>query len=1309
MQSKKDYVHAIKAILKNHQKPERSIFYEPRMPVSNYLQGNVDFWKKKYEELKNLYEGKASPGPIPKVLSAGQKKIQQLKKEVRAMIKASPLKVEDFDLPSHGSLKRWEELKQRVPVAIERVKRKITKKEKKIKKQPKRQPERKEREEKVQPQELEIPAEPVVVTNHMKFKKGSSEDRVYSTDDVKHDVFRFVEKATPVIVDFLITKLDEMKFKTKVCIQTTMSKGLEDLTYASPLFWSEPAGQMAQVTNVHQIPGLVNEMLMKCNDEMEKFINNGSGWTLESVDFIGVNTSAFNPFKAASYLELPTKVKNSKSCINIKNLDNMCFKWCILRHLHPVAKDAEKPGNLKQYENDLDFTGIDFPVSVKDIKKFSELNNIGVRVFGWDKNLFPIFQTPKYENMVNLLLIEDSDTDNKHYVLIKSFSRLMGYKKNNNAVVFCMNCFQNFGSEELLEKHETFGCLDHKEAFAVLPKAEKAHITFKNYKKQLKHPVVIYADFEASTVPVNIPNGQCTTAYQKHKCVSYGYKIQSDYPKLNKPFKSFRAKSEDDNVINHFMTSLMKDAQEINTIIQQCTPMIMTPEEEQSFQEAKDCHICGKTLGRDRVRDHDHVNGLYRGPAHNLCNKHYTIKLGYKVPVFFHNLRGYDSHFIMEEITKFCTKLDCIPNTMDKYIAFSTEILDFKDSAQFMMASLESLAKSVPKNLLKCMKQEFKGLEEERFNMLLQKGIYPYDYMNCVAKFDEKELPPQAEFYSKLNDEDVSAEDYQRAQLVWNAFEMKDLGDYHDLYLKTDVCLLADIFENFRNVCMNIYKLDPAHYYTAPSLSWDSMLKFTNITLDTFNDEQYNMQLFIENGMRGGVSTITHRYAKANNKYMESYKSEEKSSYITYLDANNLYGYAMSQSLPKGDYKWNEDTEWTVERIMNLQNDDLKGYIFQVDLTYPIELHNLHNDYPLAPESRHGQLSPFMAQIKAEANVMDASVKKLVPTLNDKKNYVLHYRNLQQCLSLGMRLTKVHQVLEFSQSKWLEAYIMKNTIERTKAKTDFEKDFYKLMNNSIFGKTMENVRRRIKVNLVTNDEQALKLTRKCNVSNFKIFNENLMAIQRKHDQVLFNKPTIVGMCILDLSKTLMYDFHYNVVKAKYGDRARLCFTDTDSLCYHIETEDLYQDFSEQKSLYDLSGYSKEFKMTNGEVLHDSTNKKVIGKFKDETEGVPIVEFVGLRAKMYSNLLENGNMKKTAKGIKKGFMKKHIKHENYKAAIFDKTQMRQTAEFNLIRARNHKLHSITVKKVGLCCFDDKRYVLEDNIHTLAHGHYLTNAN
>ena len=323
-------------------------------------------------------------------------------------------------------------------------------------------------------------------------------------------------------------------------------------------------------------------------------------------------------------------------------------------------------------------------------------------------------------------------------------------------------------------------------------------------------------------------------------------------------------------------------------------------------------------------------------------------------------------------------------------------------------------------------------------------------------------------------------------------------------------------------------------------------------------------------------------------------------------------------------------------------------------------------------------------------------VHKLIPTLSNKKKYVLHYRNLQLYTDLGLKLTKVHRVLEFNQSPWLKEYIDFNTEKRTNAKNAFEKDFFKIMNNSVFGKTMENIRKRVDVRLVTDENKLLKMAAKPTYVSSKIFNENLVAVHKIKETLTLNRPAYVGMCILDLSKTLMYDFHYNYIKQKHDSKAKLLFTDTDSLTYEIETSDVYQDFWNDKDKFDNSDYPQDSQYFN------TTNKKVIGKFKDEAAGIPITEFVGLRSKMYSYMKDNQKGGKTAKGIKKNIIKNDIKHENYKEVLFNNKQMYHTMK--TIRSNLHQLGSYELNKVSLSCFDDKRYILEDGIRSYAYGHY-----
>ena len=239
--------------------------------------------------------------------------------------------------------------------------------------------------------------------------------------------------------------------------------------------------------------------------------------------------------------------------------------------------------------------------------------------------------------------------------------------------------------------------------------------------------------------------------------------------------------------------------------------------------------------------------------------------------------------------------INAIPNNMEKYMAFMLgNHLTFIDSFQFMSSSLEQLVSNLPKTLLKYTSNMFKC---KKLNLMTRKGVYPYHYMNSFDKFNEG-LPTKEDFYSILNNEHITDNDYKHVRNVWKTFKLKTMGEYHNLYLKSDILLLADVFESFRKTCLQYYKLDPCHYFTSPGLSWDAMLKMTNIKLELMVD--IDMFQFIERGMRGGVSYIANRYGKANNKYMKKYNKRAPSKYIMYLDTNNLYGWAMSQYLPTG-------------------------------------------------------------------------------------------------------------------------------------------------------------------------------------------------------------------------------------------------------------------------------------------------------------------------------------------------------------------------------------------------------------------------
>ena len=712
-------------------------------------------------------------------------------------------------------------------------------------------------------------------------------------------------------------------------------------------------------------------------------------------------------------------------------------------------------------------------MKVKDITKFEALNPSipGINVFSVNEinKFYPLRMAKRNpQETIDLFLYEEDGRS--HYSLIKHFPRLFRSQitsRTNGQIHICKKCFTHFSKEELFQKHIQYCSANETVAVKMPPRNTMLH--FKNYHKQLPIPFVVYADFECFTKPMNTccpnPADSYTYNYQKHEPSGFCFYIKGIVPNTFEPISYTKTKNgTSPSVPEIFVSKLAKVTHKLyNDFYRRPKPLKLTKQEQISFEKETVCHICQKPFEQgDKVRDHCHFSGQYRGAAHNSCNL--QCRKPMILPVVFHNLQGYDAHLFIKQLSSIPGELNCIPSTEEKYISFSKKIkvdeykskrtgetvslysveIRFIDSFKFLQTSLANLVGNLQPDDFHNTKEIFK----ENIDLLTRKGVYPYDYVSSIEKLAETQLPPKEEFYSKLNDENITDDDYQHAIKVWNTFKCQTIKDYHDLYLKSDVLLLADVFENFRSTCLKHYNLDPAHYFTSPGLAWDACLKETGQELELLHD--YDMLMMFEKGIRGGITHISKRRAEANNKYMKDFDPDKPSTFIQYLDANNLYGWAMSQSLPTHGFKWMKNlTKDKVLDILEKANDSMtnpikkKGYIFEVDLEYPKELWESHNDYPLAPE-------------KLKVN----GVEKLISHFIPHKNYVIHYRNLRQCLEMGLKITAVHRGISFNQSPWMEPYIRKNTELRKTAANSFEKDFFKLMNNSVFGKTIENIRKR---------------------------------------------------------------------------------------------------------------------------------------------------------------------------------------------------------------------------------------------------------
>ena len=1116
--------------------------------------------------------------------------------------------------------------------------------------------------------------------------------------------FEFMNIAKPYMINVMNKNLNT---KVKLYLYCTMARIDPDFKEVIKRFAFHSIGQK-EITEATDLKKLFHEMRDEIEEEIKQMDNaEGSGWVFLKVENLTLYVDIWDPIKAKSYIDLPPELKNKKAIINMKNKNNdKCFLWCVLRALNPKDRDAERiDKDLKSKENTLNMEGIDYPVSLKDIKRFEKQNlDISISVLGYskDERIYPL-RISKKENKrkydIVLLLIKDEDGGNSHYCLVKNLSALLSSQvnKHKSKLYFCLNCLNGFDEMEKLEKHKEY--CDEEESIKINMPKENTFIKFKNYLHGEKAPFAIYADFESLLKPIETcqpdPDKSYTLKYQKHEPLSFVYYIKSFNESVYKSTlrKYIKENEEDPDPIDVFINWLEEDVKQIAGLGNK--PMKITPEEQEQFNQASTCWICEKLLNlQDRVRDHCHFTGRYRGAACNICNLKY--RKPNNISVFFHNLSGYDSHLFIKKLNNTMGSIDCIPNNEENYISFSKSIITgeykdkkgethnkyfkiiFKDSLKFMASSLDALVNNLPEEAFKNLNKYFTSKQTK---LLKQKGFFPYDYMDDIEKLKDTKPPKQEAFYSKLTGSGINNYNYRHVLNVWDTFKMKTFKEYLELYNISDVLLLADVFENFRNICLKNYGLDPVYYYTAPGLAWDAMLKMTKINLELLSD--VDKLLMIEKGIRGGISIISNRYGKANNKYMKDYDEKETSKYLMYVDANNLYGAAMSEKLPVHSFKW-----MTTEEIENIFNNQIVQVwekmpcILEVDLIYPEELHDLHNDYPLCPE-------------RVECN---HGVKKLIPNLRDKNNYIIHYKNLIQCLRLGMKLKKIHRGIKFIEVAFLKPYIDKNTSLRASAKNNFEKDFFKLMNNSVFGKTMENIRNRVNIKLVDSGEQFKKLTAKPNYGSRKIFNENLVSVHMKKTSLTMNKPVYLGMCILDLSKIIMFDFHYKYIKPKYGSKAKLLFTDTDSFLYEIETEDFYKDISgDVRDRFDTSDYPE----NHPSGIPTGINKKVLGMFKDEAAGKVIKEFVGLRAKLYSYKMDEGKENKRCKGIKKAVVERTIRHEDYKKCLT--TGKEQLRKQNIIRSYEHVLYTEEVNKIALSAADDKRYLLKDSYNTLAWGH------
>ena len=1109
------------------------------------------------------------------------------------------------------------------------------------------------------------------------------------------------------LVRHVFHRFDEFCVKGRLVLRAWFVKrnpATNEVMYRNMLYLSSLSAEM-----IHDFHQWYIQHIQAIFNNLDNLTNRDSDLELDGIEALQLKFTLANNFFGQSFFKLPEKLKRMKAVINVKT-DKYCFKYALLSILHysDININRDRSSRYRTWLRELNFGDIDSSsVHIRsDIPKIEKLNNLKINVHVWEKGQLQgcVYNDPKVlaPNTVNLLLVIGSDGE-RHYCGIPSLSRLYHHTKNtNNQQFMCDRCIRSFSTKQNLEQHFQW-CAQGRLQIEQLPKFTK--FSYISFHKELRPLKAIYADIE-SYIQDNVHYPAAIASYVVwHPHISESRQKNTKISNWN-----------GENCIIDFLRYLDDMAHIQHRFDNKMTrrAMLLTAQQEKEFIACTHCPRCKSPFDvskHKKIRDHDHITGMFRGPLCQTCNFKLCLTRR-SLPIIFHNFKCYDAHQIIKHgIGKFKHwQLNVIPQTKEKYMTLIARIpvdqtkegkliyfnIVFLDSYQFMSSSLANLTNNLDSfPFTEMLMRDYPHLTND---VIRRKGVFPYSYFDSMAKLQESSLPPRKAFTNDLNGEECSEEDYQFAQRAWQEFDCQTFGDYLMAYLKLDVLLLACVFERFRSKTLEQDGLDPVHFVSLPGLSFLSAFKMTGESIELLNDLE--MYTFFERGIRGGL-TYVNKHIVRNEAI--TYNNIELTQHLAYIDQNNLYGSSLSKPLPHSEFSWVEDlNDFTREFILNLDEEGELGYTLEVDLGYPEHLHSKTADFPLAPEAGFITEEMFTNFMRihyqlTNPNTKYKSSRKLLLTQYNKEHYIVHFVILKFYLKMGLTLNKVHRIIKYKQKSWLKEFINFNSEQRARSTNDFDKAFYKLKNNSLFGKTMEDVRKRINYKLVTDDDKLSKMANSPFFHDRDIITNDIVGVHMLKPKVVLDKPIFVGQAVLDYSKLEMYNLFYNILpQCPLIKKLQLVGGDTDSFFLtiatdtHIRLSDVFNNLSQH---IDTSNYPP------SHPLYSAVNKAKLGCFKDETAGQELEEMILLRPKMYSMKYKHSDTAiKRAKGISKHIVK-NMKHDIFREAFEEKKTTH--VQMTILQSKQHIIKTTTFNKRALSAFEDKRCWLNEN-ESLPHG-------